>query len=103
MSRRLAAELRLGLHQHLPGVAEQVEVVHVQAAEKRLQRVVGVGERDAQGLQLVGVHVHVVTRHVGAEGADHVAEFGTLAGRLHQRDRRRCARSRHRRRRDLPA
>ena len=60
--RRLAAEIRLGLQQHLPGMAELVEVVHVQAAEKRLQGVVSVGDPDPQGLQFVRVHVDRVGR-----------------------------------------
>ncbi len=46
---RPVAIFRLGLHHHLPGPAETVEVVHIQAAQKCLQRVVHVGDRNRPG------------------------------------------------------
>ena len=62
-------------------MAELVEVVHVQAAQKSLQRVVRVGQRDPHGLELVGIHVDGVTGHRRAEGADHRTEFRPAARR----------------------
>jgi hypothetical protein len=37
---------RLGLHIHLPGASEQIEIVYVEAAERRLQRVEDVADLD---------------------------------------------------------
>ena len=48
---------RLGLDVHLPDPAEQVEVVHVEAAQRRLQRGEDVADAHAQRLRLVAVDV----------------------------------------------
>ena len=85
MSRGPRAELRLGLHQHLPGTSEHVEVVHIQSTDEGLQRVVGVSHRNAERLQLFVVHLHAVRRDVRPEGADDICQFGPLARRVHQR------------------
>ena len=57
MSEMSSRSLRLGLDVHLPGAAEQVEVVHVEAAQRGLQRGEDVADRHAQRLRLVAVDV----------------------------------------------
>src|SRR3546814_1357089 len=47
----LVAILRLALDVDLPAPAEAVEVVDVEAAERRLQRAIDIGHRDAQDLR----------------------------------------------------
>ena len=74
------AERRLGLDIDLPGAAEQVEVVDVEAAERRLQRVEDVADLDAQHLRLVAVDVETDLRRVGGEGAEDAGQLGLLVG-----------------------
>ena len=59
-----------GLDIDLPGAAEQVEVVDVEPAERRLQRIEDVGDLDAQHLRLVAVDIETDLRRVGGEGAE---------------------------------
>ncbi len=76
----LAAEVLVGLDVDLPGAAEQVEVVDVEAAERALQRGEHVVDVDAQRLRLVAVEIEVELRRVGGEGAEHARQLGLLVG-----------------------
>ena len=76
---RVVAERALGLHDHLPGAAEPVEVVDVVGAEVDLQRVEDVLGVDAHRLALVAVEVHVQLRHVGPEHGEQVLDLVALA------------------------
>ena len=80
MSSIASRNARLGLDIDLPGAAEQVEVVDVEAAERRLQRVEDVADLDAQHLRLVAVDVETDLRRVGGEGAEDAGELGLLVG-----------------------
>src|SRR5262249_47464929 len=75
------AETRVGLDVHLPGAAEQIEVVDVEAAERRLQRVENVYDLDPQHLRLVAIDVEIDLRRVGGEGAEDCGELGLLIRR----------------------
>ena len=74
------AEAVLRLDVDLPGAAEQVEVVDVEAAEGGLQGVEHVAHLDAQHLRLVAVDVEKDLRRVGGEGAEDAGELGLLVG-----------------------
>ena len=58
----------LGLDLHLPGAAEQVEVVGVIAAHRRLQRVEHLRDLDPQNLGPLAVEIEVDLRRRGAVG-----------------------------------
>ena len=77
----------LGLQVDLPGAAEQVEVVDVVAAERRLQRVEHVADADAERLHLVAVDIEVELRRVGRVGGEHAgSSFGSwLAAKMSPR------------------
>ena len=66
--RRRARNCWLGLHAHLVGAAELVEVVDVGRAEIRLQRAEDVAQRHVERLHLLAVDVDEELRHAGAEG-----------------------------------
>ena len=70
----------LGLHVDLPGAAEQIEVVDVEAAENGLERVEHVADADAQGLHLVAVDVEIELGRVGGVGGEHRPERRVLVG-----------------------
>ena len=74
------AERRLGLHIHLPGAAEQIEVVDVEAAERRLQRVEDVADLDPQHLSLVAIDLEPDLRRIGRVGAEDAGKLGLLVG-----------------------
>ena len=74
----VVAKRRLGLDIDLPGAAEHVEVVDVEAAERRLQGVEDVADLDAQHLRLVAVDVEIDLRRVGGVGAEDAGELGLL-------------------------
>ena len=76
---RRHAVLALRLQEDAPLPAEAVELVHVQAAEKRLHRLVDVAERDALPQHLVAIDVGEDLRHVGGERRRHAGELGPLA------------------------
>jgi hypothetical protein len=59
---------------------EQVEVVDIEAAERRLQRVEDVGDAYPEHLHLVAVDVEPDLRRVGGEGAEHAGQFRLLVG-----------------------
>ena len=61
-----------------------VEIVDIEAADGRLQRVEEVGDLDAEHLRLVAVDVEIDLRRVGGEGAEHAGEFGLLVRRDQQ-------------------
>ena len=63
--------LGLGLDLHLPGAAEQVEVVGVGAAHRGLQGREDVADRDAQRLGALAVELEVDLRRGGAVGREH--------------------------------
>src|SRR5262249_57259251 len=65
---RREAEARLGLDADLVGAPEEIEVVHVERAEERLQRSEDAGERDAERLRLHPIDVGEELGHAGAEG-----------------------------------
>ena len=56
---------------HLPGAAEQVEVVDVEAAQRRLQRGEDVGDAQPERLRLVAVDVEEQRRVGRGEGREH--------------------------------
>ena len=70
----------LGLDVDLPGAAEQIEVVDVEAAENGLERVEHVADADAQGLHLVAVDVEIELGRVGGVGGEHRPERRVLVG-----------------------
>ena len=70
----------LGLDVDLPGAAEQIEVVDVEAAENGLERVEHVADADAQGLHLVAVDVEIELGRVGGVGGEHCPEGRVLVG-----------------------
>jgi len=63
------AKFRFGPQQHLPGAAKAVEVIHVQAAQKGLQGIVDVCDRDPESLRLVRIQLHLILRHGVTEDA----------------------------------
>ena len=71
----LVAELRLGLNDHLPGPAEQVEVVDVERTEVDSHRVEEVFQRDVFRHALLPVHVHENLWDVGSEDGSHADKF----------------------------
>ncbi|MCY1237431.1 hypothetical protein D9M72_501260 [compost metagenome] len=59
------------LHRHLPGAAEEVEVVDIVAAERALQRGEQIAHRDAERLQTVAVDIEIElrrARRIGCKG-----------------------------------
>ena len=62
----LVAELRIGLHDHLPGAAEAIEVVDVPRAQVRLQGVEHFAQADALRHALLAVDVDVQLRRIGS-------------------------------------
>ncbi len=66
---------RVGLHLDLPGAAEQVEVVGVAAAQRRLHRREEVGDADAQRLGALTVELEVDLRRRGAVGREHAGQL----------------------------
>src|SRR5436305_336301 len=76
----LVAKPRFGLDIDLPGAAEQVKVVYVKAAERRLQRTEDVADLDAQHLRLVAVDLKPDLRRVGGVGAEDASKLGLLVG-----------------------
>ena len=79
----LVAKRRLGLDVDLPSAAEHVEVVDVEAAQRRLQRIEYVGDLHSEHLRLVAVDVEVDLRRVCGIGAVDAGELG-LGIRRHQ-------------------
>ncbi len=68
------------LHEDLPLAREAREVVDVGATQKRLERGVDVGDRDALLQDLFLVDLDVDLRHRRREVGDHVLQLGPLAG-----------------------
>ena len=68
---------RLGLHLHLPGAAEEVKVVGVGAAHRRLQRREDVGDADAQRLRALAVELEVDLRGRRPIGREQLSSCGT--------------------------
>jgi hypothetical protein len=79
------AELRLGLHQHPPRPAEAVEVVHIRAAQERLQRRVDVGDGYPQRLRLVGIQIDTELRNRRPKPGVDRRDFRPLTRGLHER------------------
>ncbi len=77
----------VGLQIDLPDAAEQIELVDVEAADGRLQRVEHVRHGDAEHLRLVAVDVEIELRRVGGEGREHAGQFRLLVGRDQHRPR----------------
>ena len=73
------AKRRVGLDIDLPGAAEHIEVVDVETAQRRLQRVEDIADLDAEHLGLVAIDIEIDLRRVGGIGAEHAGELG-LAG-----------------------
>ena len=74
----LLPEILLGLHVHLPGAAEQVEIVHVQRAQIHLQRVKHFAHRNAAGLGGRSIDVQKQPGRVGAEAGEQIAQARRL-------------------------
>src|SRR3546814_1645208 len=70
----LRAVVGLGLDVDLPGPAEEIEVVHVIAAERGLQRGKDVIDRHAERLGLLAVDVEIELRRIGGEGREHASQ-----------------------------
>ncbi len=64
----------VGLHVHLPGPAEPVEVVDVERAQVHLQRVEDLADRDAHRLGGRAVDVEIQPGRVGPEAGEDVLE-----------------------------
>ncbi len=82
---RVHAEGGVGLNVDLPGPAEAVEVVDVEATQVHLERVEDVGEGHAHRPDLGPVHVDVELRRAGAEAVEQADEAGlpvALGGQL---------------------
>ena len=77
----------VGLQIDLPDAAEQIELVDVEPADGRLQRVEHVRHRDAEHLRLVAVDVEIDLRRVGGEGREHAGELRLLVRRDQHRPR----------------
>src|SRR5260221_7533403 len=75
-------KLRFGLHQHTPGAAESVEVVHVQPAEECLQGRIHVGHWDTKRLRFVGVQVDAKLRDRRAQAGVDRGDLRSLPRRL---------------------
>ena len=84
MSVIVPAVVRLGLDLHLPGAAEQVEVVGVGAAHRGLQGGEDVADRDAERLGALAVELEVDLRRGGAVGREDAGERRLLLRRHHQ-------------------
>ena len=67
---------RVGLHVHLPGAAESVEVVNIIAAQERLERVEHVGERHPRRADLGAVNIRVELRRAGPEAIEQADQAG---------------------------
>jgi len=78
------AEGRVGLHVHLPGPAELVEVVHVEPAQVHLEGLEHLAQRHAHGLALGAIDVDVQLGRVGAEHGGQAGQAGRLVSLLDQ-------------------
>ena len=77
---RIAAEFRFGLRHHAERASEQVEVVHVEAAQKSLHRLIDIHDGNAHRASAFAIHLQTQLRLVGDEGGDHLSERGVLPG-----------------------
>lgn len=59
--------MRFGLGRHPVDAPEQVEIIHVGAAQEILQRFKDAGQRNAQGFHLFPIHVDGDPRRAGLE------------------------------------
>src|SRR5262249_36138547 len=73
-----------GLHVHLPGTAENIEVIDVETAQRRLQGVENIADLDAQDLSLVAVNVQIDLRRVGTVSGENTGKLGLGIGRHRQ-------------------
>jgi hypothetical protein len=80
----VGAKWRLCLDIHLPRATKYVEVVHVVAAECRLQRVEDIGDLDPQHLGLVAIDLEVDLRRLRRVRSEYASEFGLSVGRNNQ-------------------
>ena len=78
------AKRRVGLDVDLPGAAENIEVVDVETAERRLKCVENIADLDAEHLRLVAIDVEIDLWRVGSIGAEHAGKLGLLVGRHDQ-------------------
>ena len=93
----VAAVGRLALNVDLPGAAVEIEVVDVDAAERRLQRGEDVADVEAERLRLGAVDVEIDRRIGRGEGREHARQPRVPIGRADQ-----AARDAAHRRRVLP-
>ena len=70
------AELGVGLHVHLPGAAEAIEIVDIQRAEVDLQHVEDVGHGDAHRLDGGAVDIQIQPGGVGPEAGEQPLQAG---------------------------
>ena len=84
MSSGIGAEARLRLQLHLVHAAGTIEVVHVQRAERALQRFEHIGDRHAERHRLLAIQIDAHLRHAGAERGHHAGELLALRGRGHE-------------------
>ena len=80
----LVAKLVLGLHDDLPGAAEQIEVVDVQRALIDLQRVGEIAQVDPLVHALAQVGIDLEHRHVGAKRGEQAGQFGLFVPPPHE-------------------
>ena len=70
----------LALHVHLPGPAEQIEIVDVSAAEHGLHGVEEIRHDNAERLQLFAIDVQVELRRAGRIGREDALQRRILVG-----------------------
>ena len=75
---RLGTVGRVGLHLHAVGATGEVEVVDVKRAHRRLQTLVDLGHRNAQGSRLGFVHLDLELRCRRAEERIDAGELRTF-------------------------
>ena len=83
------AKRRLRLQIDLPGSPENVEVVDVVTAQRRLQGVKDVADPDTQHLCFVAIDVEKNLRRVGSISAEYASELGLAIGG-HQQPAQHC-------------
>src|SRR5262249_49875038 len=77
---KFIAEGRISLHVDLPGAAENIEVVDVETAQRRLQRVENVADLNAKNLSLVTVDVQIDLRRIGIVSGKHASKLRLAIG-----------------------
>ena len=72
------AKRRVGLRRHVPGAAQEIEVVDIQPAQVHLQRLKDIGDQHVLLLGLDPVDVGIELRKAGAIAGEEQREFRPL-------------------------